>query len=409
MLSANFASGEALLGSTGMAVIGTERAATSALVSSPARNWLSLIVAAGAILAAMTGRASAAEPASPPADYSQAASWLCRPGQEAACTQDLDAMAVKPDGTRVRQSFAPAADPPIDCFYVYPTVSRQPTVYADMSPSPEIQAVARGQAGRLASRCRLFVPIYRQRTLFGIADTARNGEWDWSGPLRDVSAAWNWYLAHNNHGRGVVLIGHSQGTLLLQKLIADEIDGKPAQARLVSAFLAGAQSLQVPSGEGVGGSFKHIPLCAAAAQTGCVYVWGSYLAGDPQRERFFGNNGANGLVAACANPAAPAGGNGALKAYLRKPAMAPADEPPWVEVDGQLTASCIADDTGNVLRVSVLPTRFAPLLNAMLQEVSARPRWGLHRLDVNFVLGNILNVIDAQTASWMKPARRAAR
>jgi pimeloyl-ACP methyl ester carboxylesterase len=254
----------------------------------------------------------------------------------------------------------------------------------------------------------LFAPIYRQRTGAGIADTARNDEWDWSGPYGDVLAAWRWYLGHDNHGRGVVLVGHSQGTLLLQKLIAAEIDGKPVQAQLVSAFLAGDQSLQVPKGARVGGTFKHVPLCAAAAETGCVYVWGSYLAGDDQPVRFFGNDGGNGLVAACVSPAAPAGGAGALKTYLPKPAMAAAADPPWIEAEAQLSAACLADDKGNVLRVSVLPGRFAPLLTTMLQEISARPKWGLHRLDVSFVQGNILDVIAAQSESWSKRHAQAA-
>jgi hypothetical protein len=216
-------------------------------------------------------------------------------------------------------------------------------------------------------------------------------------------------MAHENQGRGVVLIGHSQGAAMIARLIAQEIDGKPAQAQLVSAFLAGDQSLQVPKGARLGGTFEHVPLCAAAAETGCVYAWGSYLAGDEQPLRFFGNDGDNGLVAACVSPAAPAGGAGALKTYLRKPEMAPAADPPWIEVAGQLTASCVADDKGNVLRVSVLPGRFEPLLTGMLQKISAEPKWGLHRLDVSFVQGNILDVIAAQSESWTKRHGHAAR
>jgi hypothetical protein len=358
---------------------------------------------------ALAGPSLAEAPAAAPADYSQASAWLCRPGQETICTSDLDAIVVGPNGRRTPDPFVAATNPPIDCFYVYPTVSKEQTVYSSMAASPEVRQVGRAQAGRLASRCRLFVPIYRQRTGAGIADTARNREWDWSGPYGDVLAAWRWYLAHDNRGRGVVLIGHSQGTLLLQKLIAAEIDGKPVQSQLVSAFLAGDQELLVPKGARAGGTFKHVPLCAAAGETGCVYVWGSYLAGDSQPVRFFGNNGGNGLVAACVSPAAPGGGAGALKTYLPKPALAPASDPPWVEVEGQLSASCAADAQGNVLRVTVLPTRYAPVLAALLAEVSARPKWGLHRFDVSFVQGNILDLIAAETASWSKRQASAAR
>ena len=51
---------------------------------------------------------------------------------------------------------------------------------------------------------------------------------------QDVKAAWEHYLAYNNVGRGVVLIGHSQGSGLLTRLIASEIDGKPVQVGIVS-------------------------------------------------------------------------------------------------------------------------------------------------------------------------------
>ena len=49
--------------------------------------------------------------------------------------------------------------------------------------------------------------------------------------MNDVKAAWAYYLAHENHGRGVVLIGHSQGSGVLTALIKQEIDGKQCNER----------------------------------------------------------------------------------------------------------------------------------------------------------------------------------
>ncbi len=58
-------------------------------------------------------------------------------------------------------------------------------------------------------------------------------------------AAWRDYLAHDNHGRGVVLIGHSQGAYVLRHLVKTVIDRSPAQRRLlVSAILLGGQVLE---------------------------------------------------------------------------------------------------------------------------------------------------------------------
>lgn len=359
-----------------------------------------------AALALSGATMAAAQPPAAPAgavDYGQPTHWMCRPGQEETCTRDLDAMVVAADGTRTPQRFVPAADPPIDCFYVYPTASHETTPFADMTASPELVATTRAQAGRLASRCRLFAPIYRQMTLPGLVQFMASGKpLDWDIPYRDVAAAWAWYLAHDNHGRGVVLIGHSQGTILLQRLIAEQIDGKPVQARLVAAFLAGDPALAVPQGATVGGTFKHVPLCAAASQTGCAYAWGSYLAGATDVARVFGHSPGGGLVAGCVDPAAPAGGTGMLKAYLPRPAIAPASDPAWIEAVGQLSAGCMADAQGAVLTVTVEPSRFADLLTAMFAKGGRDPTWGLHRLDLALPQGNILDDIDAETASWRR-------
>jgi hypothetical protein len=308
------------------------------------------------------------------------------------CTTGLDAQVLNADGTTEAQPFTPASDPLIDCFYVYPTVSQEQTDYADLTDSPEIQAEAREQVGRLSSRCRVFAPIYRQETSYGLNHNAPYSD----DPMLDVQGAWAYYLQNYNQGRGVVLIGHSQGTILLQQLIASSIDGTATQALLVSAFLAGDPSLGVPAGGVVGGTFVHIPTCAAAAQTGCVYVWGSYLAGDTSVPPLFGGARSDGLVSACVNPAAPAGGSGALKFYY-----AGANPPAWVEALGQLTGTCQAGSGGaDIFVVTVLAGQFSAQNTSILTAAEVAPGWGVHPLDLSLVQGNILDVLDAEIATW---------
>ncbi len=338
-----------------------------------------------------------------PADYNDPDNWLCRPGKETLCTTNLDAMQVDVDGRRTYQKFTPAAWSPVDCFYVYPTVSHQTTDYADFTEDPEIDATLRSQAARLSAHCRIFAPIYRQFTLPGLARAMMRGDdmkAAFDKPYQDVLRAWKHYLKNNNHGRGVILIGHSQGTILLQRLIVEEIDGKPVQKRLVSAFLAGDPSLPIPPGQRSGGVFKHIPLCAAASETGCVYVWGDYLGDAPVSGEMFGKAPGGGLVAACVSPAAPGGGDGALKAYLPRPADAPPSDPPYVELIGQLSGRCKADEDGNALRVTILPSHFAERLAGAFSFSARDPSWGLHRLDLNLLQGNVVDVAGLEVASW---------
>ena len=358
---------------------------------------------------ALAGSTARAAPAAVPVDYANAANWVCRPGLETACAGGLDAEVVRADGTRTPQTFQALADAPIDCFYVYPTASKEPGDYSDLQPTPEVVAVVHDQAGRLTARCRLFAPLYRQLTSAGLAHALQadpDAELDWDRPYADVLAAWRWYMANANNGRGVVLVGHSQGTILLQRLIAEQIDGKPAQKRLVAAFLAGDPGLPVPIGKRVGGVFKAVPLCAASAQTGCAYVWSDYLADDDDTPLVFGANPGGGLAAGCADPAAPAGGPGELQAYLHKPSVAPAGDPPGVEARGQLAVTCTADARNTVARVTILPSRYQTLLTARFERSRHRGGWGLHPLDVALTQGNMLDRLEAESAAWVARPQR---
>lgn len=339
-----------------------------------------------------------------PVDYGKPVNWVCRPGKEGACTGGLDAVTVRADGSRMPRKFTPSANPPIDCFYVYPTVSPESAQYSDLRLAPEIADVARTQAGRLTSMCRLFAPLYRQLTEAGLsAVLAARGKPDWNGPYADVLAAWRWYTAHANNGRGVVVIGDSQGSILLQRLLAEQIDGQRDQSVLVAAFLAGALSLPVAKNAASGGLLKRIPLCTNGAETGCVYVWNSYLAGDASPHRVFGRNPAAPLMAACASPASPGGGPGALKAYFAKPRAASAGDPPWEDREGQLSARCVADSQGNVLRVTIERTRYAATLRAALRDAAGDDPggWGLHAVDLDLTQGNVLDRVQQETAAWL--------
>jgi hypothetical protein len=208
-----------------------------------------------------------------PNDYSADASWLCRPGKKDACAVDLNTTIVKADGSFAREDWKGDPNAPIDCFYVYPTVSTDPTPFSDMNADPAELNVIRQQFARFGSACRQYAPLYRQVTLAGLRTAIAGGGGGAAlsnGPqYDDVRDAWRYYLEHDNRGRGVVLIGHSQGSFILAELIRREIDGKPIQSRLVSAILLGA-TLSVPQGKDVGGSFQHLPLCRKPSQVNCL-------------------------------------------------------------------------------------------------------------------------------------------
>src|SRR6516165_7301327 len=262
-----------------------------------------------------------ANPAPTPAaknDYGREDSLLCRPGRQDACAVDLSSTIVAADGKLKRENWSDNPNAPIDCFYVYPTVSNDPTPNSSMSPGKEEKGVVRAQFARFRSQCRLFAPMYRQVTLTALRAMLAGTPMAMDRALayNDVLDAWNYYLEHDNKGRGVVLVGHSQGSGVLTQLIHNEIDGKPVQSRIISALLLGT-SLPVPKGKDVGGAFQNMPLCHAATQTGCVITYASFrsTAPPPANTRFGKVQDAN-MISGCTNPAALGGGSGPLHAYM---------------------------------------------------------------------------------------------
>ena len=352
-------------------------------------------------------------------DYENPATWLCRPGHEAICTTDQRATSVRADGTTSTRKWKAATKPKVDCFYVYPTVSLDRSPNSDMIPGPEEAAVVNQQLNRFASQCRLFAPLYRQVTIPALRSAligAPMAGIDRELSYADVRDAWRSYLAHDNHGRGVILIGHSQGSGVLKRLLAEEIDGKPVQKQLVSAILPGTNFL-VPAGKVVGGDLKSIPLCTANGQTGCVisYVTFRDEVPPPANSRF-GRTQAPGMTVACVNPAAIGGGSGPADAYFPAQANTLSEQAPttwargkqittpFVAVPGLVSAQCIDRDGAQYLALTVHPDPADPRTDLIPGDIVQGGRiardWGLHLIDVNANMGGLISVVAAQRSKF---------
>jgi hypothetical protein len=357
-----------------------------------------------------------------PNDYADGKTWLCRPGRQDACAIDHTTTVVAADGKLAKETWTADPNAPIDCFYVYPTISTDPTPNSDMNADPAELNVIKQQFARFASKCKPYAPLYRQVTLVGLRRMLAPGATvtlDQGLQYDDVKDAWNYYLKNDNKGRGVVLVAHSQGSFILNRLIHDEIDGKPIQSKLVSAILLGT-TLAVPKGKDVGGSFQHVPLCHSATQTGCVITFASFRSTvPPPANTLFGRVPDAAMAAACTNPAALAGGSGELRAYLDKtgrtitsntpgkPWVTPEQpiETPWVSVPGLLTAKCASNENASgYLEVTVHGDSADPRVDDIVGDIGAGPNvlanWGLHLIDVNLGMGNLVDIIGQQAKAY---------
>ena len=130
------------------------------------------------------------------------------------------------------------------------------------------------------------------------------------------------------------------------------------------------------------------------------------------------------MTAACTNPAALGGGSGDLHAYLStdgrtivgttppKPWVVPARQidTPWVSVPGLLTAQCASNDNATYLEVTVHADpsggRTDDIIGDIRGNAGAQANWGLHLVDVNLAMGNLLDIVGQQSKAWLALSTR---
>lgn len=326
--------------------------------------------------------------------------WLCQPGViPDPCAYSQTADSISPSGARTTQTGTPPKGSPFDCFYVYPTVSGESGDNADLQIQPAETSVAKQQASRFSSVCQVWAPMYRQVTLRALT----------SGGLTALDTAyesllgdWLDYLQHDNHGRPIIFIGHSQGAAMLIRLISEQVDPNPAlRARLVVALIVGG-NVQVPTGRTVGASFLHIPLCTSSATAGCVIAYSAF-GSPPPPTALFGRPGTGvslmslqtattGQQVACVNPASLSGGTGDLAPYFLVPGSGR-----WITYPGLYKGAC--ESSGGATWLQVTATRSAGDSRPVVQA-ELGPDWGFHVYDMNLPLGNLVSDVSALEAAY---------
>jgi hypothetical protein len=349
-------------------------------------------------------------------DYAEDSNWLCLPGRADACSGPLATTALNPNGYGSTGQVLPSKEAKVDCFYVYPTVSRDASLNSDSVPGLEENAAAAVQLARFGSVCRTFAPVYRQVTLAALqrAFAGENLSQNFEIAYADIGRAWADFLARRNRGRPFVLIGHSQGSIHLLKLLAEKIEGRPEAKRMLSAILLG-WPVEVPEGKLVGGSLASTPLCTKVGETGCVVTYMTFRASSPPADNaFLGRAARAGMTAGCTNPAALGGGSAKLDSYwfALSPAQ-PGAEPvvwssqgrpptPFLRTEGLVTGECRHDGQAGYLAVSEnadpADARTDRIPGDVYVAGKLNPGWGLHLADVNVAQGDLIRLIEAQAA-----------
>jgi hypothetical protein len=372
----------------------------------------------------LPAQSNAGTPAAP--DYSKDADWLCLPGRSDVCSTPLATTALNTSGYGSTGRSTVAKDPPLDCFYVYPTVSRDPGMNSDLNVSEE-KGAAEVQFARFASVCRTFAPIYRQMTLGAVATYSAGGNVDAAAALayRDVAAAWRNYLATKNDGRPFVLVGHSQGSLMLQMLIAREIENDPSVAARMRLAIIPGFNVFVPQGRLVGGTFKKTPLCSRPGETGCVIAYSSFRDKNvPPDGAMFGVAPQPGMTVGCVNPARPGSTDWVpLDSYWYSRSSQPvpggpiswstegAPPSPFLHAEGLVSAKCVNDGQRGYLSIRTNHKPGEKWTDHVGGEVGVfgmfLPGWGMHLSDVEEAQGDLVHDVAEISARSRTAARRA--
>jgi len=369
---------------------------------------------AAALVLGLTGFSSTPVLAQDVPHYERDSAWLCLPGRADACGRPLDTTALNANGYGSTGQVVPARDSKVDCFYVYPTVSRDPGLNSDLVAGLEENATALVQLARFGSVCKTYAPLYRQVTATALprAFAGEDIRPNFAIAYGDVLAAWRNFLATRNKDRSFVLIGHSQGSIHLLKLLQEQIEGRPVAKRMLSAILLG-WAVEVPEGKLVGGSLKSTPLCTKPGQTGCVITYMSFRASAPPPPgSFLGRAARPGMTAGCTNPAALRGGRGKLDSYwFSLYPLPPGAEPviwsregapptAFFRTEGLVIGECRHSGQAGYLAVTENPDPSDGRTDRIPGDVyiagKLDPGWGLHLVDMNVAQGDLLRLIEAQ-------------
>ena len=340
--------------------------------------------------------------------YNDQEVWLCWPGKpEDVCARDQTATAIYADGTLEVIPFEKALNPEVDCFYIYPTTSGDMTPNSDLIPdeTQEINTVW-AQASRYTEVCDVYAPIYRQNTIPSLlgAIEVPAGVNTYEIAYADVVDAFKHYITTANNGRGFILIGHSQGTSMLRRLLVEEIDQNlELRERLISAHLIGG------SIAAEGKDFETIPACKEKTEIGCVLAYVTFDENKPPpNDSYFGRARQDGTPALCTNPASfNEEGKAILNPFfpsegqkLLSPESAAEVTTPWITYPDFILGECLDNGTFSYFSVEFLSDPSDPRTDSVGGELT--PQWGLHVVDMSVALGDLVDTAHTQSETYLE-------
>lgn len=141
---------------------------------------------------------------------------------------------------------ASAGIKPVDCFFIYPTVTLAPYDGKQNIPIENTEHRNKAKYSRVAQAsvfeesCNLYVPYYRQMNMetYTLEDEKEIAAAA-AVAYADVKAAFEYFIKNLNDNRPFIIAGHSQGSIMTSMLLADVMKDETLRSRMVAAYAIG--------------------------------------------------------------------------------------------------------------------------------------------------------------------------
>jgi hypothetical protein len=199
-------------------------------------------------------------------DYAQPASWVAKPELPNDPSQWL------PDG------MSPAPGGSAAVFYIHPTTyldrDRWNAPIDTVGPTDfRTRIFVQSQASAFNGAGQIWAPRYRQAAFGAFLLKSEDAQKALDLAYSDISRAFDEFVQRAGN-KPIILAGHSQGALQLERLLKGKIAGKPIAKRVVAAYVVGWPISTAADLPALG-----LPACRTREQSGCILSWLSF--GDP--------------------------------------------------------------------------------------------------------------------------------
>ncbi len=167
--------------------------------------------------------------------YSDPAMWLSRPGIGVDDPARWQPAMQATDSSAPRDAASTAPAPPFAVFFVHPTsyLSRDSwNAPLDDAGSQNVARVyVRGLASPFNRATEIWAPRYRQATIGSFLTREPAADRAIDAAYADVREAFRFFMSSVDADTPVVLVGHSQGSLHLLRLLREELAEDAARSR----------------------------------------------------------------------------------------------------------------------------------------------------------------------------------